>query len=306
VVDALVQAARAGKEVTVVVELRARFDEEANIALANRLQQVGAHVVYGVVGYKTHAKMVLVVRREEGRLRHYVHLGTGNYHARTARIYTDYGLFTCDEIIGEDVHKLFLQLTSLGRSSKLSKLLQAPFTLHSGLLERIEREAALAHQGKPARIVAKMNALVDDEVIRALYRASQAGVKIDLVVRGICCLRPAIAGVSENIRVRAIIGRFLEHTRVFYFQNGGEEELFCSSADWMYRNLHRRVETCFPIERRDLRERVIRELGYYLRDNLQAWELQSDGSYRRADGSSEPFSAQQTLLLEMAQSGDVS
>lgn len=306
VVDALVQAARAGKEVTVVVELRARFDEEANIALANRLTQVGAHVVYGVVGYKTHAKMVLVVRREEGRLRHYVHLGTGNYHARTARIYTDYGLFTCDEIIGDDVHKLFLQLTSLGRSSKLSKLLQAPFTLHSGLLERIEREATLARQGKPARIVAKMNALVDDEVIRALYRASQAGTKIDLVVRGICCLRPGITGVSENIRVRAIIGRFLEHTRVFYFQNGGEEELFCSSADWMYRNLHRRVETCFPIERRDLRERVVRELGYYLRDNLQAWELQSDGSYQRARCEGEPFSAQQTLLMEMAQSGEVS
>jgi len=305
VVDALVQAARAGKEVTVVVELRARFDEEANIALANRLTQVGAHVVYGVVGYKTHAKMVLVVRREEGRLRHYVHLGTGNYHARTARIYTDYGLFTSDEIIGDDVHKLFLQLTSLGRSSRLSKLLQAPFTLYSGLLERIEREAATARDGKPARIIAKMNALVEEEVIRTLYRASQAGVKITLIVRGICCLRPGIPGVSDNIQVRSIIGRFLEHTRVFYFLNNGEEELFCSSADWMDRNLHRRVETCFPIERKDLRERVIRELGYYLRDNLQAWELQSDGSYQRVPSEGEPFSAQQTLLAEMAQSSEV-
>jgi len=304
VVDALVQAARAGKEVTVVVELRARFDEEANIALANRLQQLGAHVVYGVVGYKTHAKMILVVRREEGKLRHYVHLGTGNYHARTARTYTDYGLFTSDEIIGDDVHKLFLQLTSLGRSSKLSKLLQSPFTLYTGLLERIEREAALARQGKPARIVAKMNALVEEEVIRALYRASQAGVEITLIVRGTCCLRPGIAGISENIRVRSIVGRFLEHSRVFFFQYGGNEELFCSSADWMDRNLHRRVETCFPIERKDLRERVIRELDYYLRDNTQAWELQSDGSYRRALCEGEPFSAQQTLLLEMAQSAE--
>ncbi|HEY0634687.1 MAG TPA: polyphosphate kinase 1 [Gammaproteobacteria bacterium] len=306
VVDTLVQAARAGKEVTVVVELRARFDEEANIALANRLQEAGAHVVYGVVGYKTHAKMVLVVRREEDRLRHYVHLGTGNYHARTARIYTDYGLFTCDEVIGDDVHKLFLQLTSLGRSSKLNKLLQSPFTLFSGLIERIEREAALARQGRPAHIIAKMNALAEEEVIRALYRASQAGVTIELLVRGICCLRPGLPGVSESIRVRAIIGRFLEHTRVFYFANDGKEELFCSSADWMDRNLHRRVETCFPIERKELRERVIRELGYYLRDNLQAWELQSDGSYRRADDSSAPFSAQQTLLMEMVQSGEAS
>ncbi len=305
VVDALVQAARAGKEVTVVVELRARFDEEANIALANRLQEAGAHVVYGVVGYKTHAKMVLVVRREEEKLRHYVHLGTGNYHSRTARIYTDYGLFTCDTVMGDDVHKLFLQLTSLGRSSKLNKLLQAPFTLYSGLLERIEREVALARQGRPARIIAKMNALVEEEVIRTLYRASQAGVEIDLLIRGICCLRPGIPGVSEHIRVRAIVGRFLEHTRVFYFHNNGAEELFCSSADWMDRNLHRRVETCFPIERKDLRERVLRELGYYLRDNTQAWELQSDGSYRRAFCEGVPFSAQQTLLLEMAQSGEI-
>ncbi|MFO7594129.1 MAG: polyphosphate kinase 1 [Pseudomonadota bacterium] len=297
VVDALVQAARAGKEVTVVVELRARFDEEANIALANRLQEAGAHVVYGVVGYKTHAKMILVVRRENNHLRHYVHLGTGNYHARTARLYTDYGLLSSQPQLGEDVHKLFLQLTSLGRGSKLSKLLQSPFTLHTGMLERIERETVHARKGKPARIIAKMNALVEQKVIRALYAASQAGVKIDLIVRGICCLRPGIPGVSDNIHVRSIIGRFLEHTRVFYFLNDGKEEIFGSSADWMERNLYNRVETCFPIEDKTLRERLLRELECYLNDNMQAWELQSDGNYLRlSPGDKEPLSAQQKLL----------
>ncbi len=303
IVDALVSAARAGKEVTVVVELRARFDEEANIQLANRLQEAGAHVVYGVVGYKTHAKMVQVVRREAGTLRHYVHLGTGNYHARTARLYTDYGLFTCDPQIGEDVHQVFLQLTSLGRVSKLGKVLQSPFTLHAGVIARIEREAEHARAGKPARIVAKMNAVVEREVIRTLYAASQAGVQIDLVVRGICCLRPGVEGVSENIRVRSIVGRFLEHTRIYYFANDGAPEVFGSSADWMERNLHRRVETCFPIEAPPLRQRVIDELDYYLRDNVQAWELQSDGIYRKveADGE-ESMSAQLTLLKELAAS----
>jgi polyphosphate kinase len=301
VVDALVSAARAGKEVTVVVELRARFDEEANIALANRLQEAGAHVVYGVVGYKTHAKMILVVRRENTKLRHYIHLGTGNYHARTARIYTDYGLLSADPALGEDVHKLFLQLTSLGRGSKLSKILQAPFTLYSGMVDRIERETEHARAGKPARIIAKMNALVEANVIRALYLASQAGVEIDLIIRGICCLRPGIPGVSENIRVRSIIGRFLEHPRIYYFENDGKSELFCSSADWMERNLHYRVESCFPIEDKRVREKVKRELNYYLQDNMQAWELQSDGSYRRIEcDAAEPFSAQLTLLHEMS------
>jgi len=301
VVDALVQAARAGKEVTVVVELRARFDEEANIALANRLQEAGAHVVYGVVGYKTHAKMILVVRREEGHLRHYVHLGTGNYHARTARLYTDYGLMTSNPELGEDVHKLFLQLTSLGRSSKLSKILQSPFTLHTGMLERIEREAENARKGKPARIIAKMNAVVEQNIIRALYAASQAGVEIDLIIRGICCLRPGMPGVSENIRVRSIIGRFLEHTRVFYFHNDGKEEIFGSSADWMDRNLHSRVETCFPVEDKKIRERMVRELKYYLDDNVRAWELQSDGNYvLTSPGDAEPLSAQLRLLHELA------
>lgn len=302
VVDALVEAARAGKEVTVVIELRARFDEAANIGLATRLQEAGAHVVYGIVGYKTHAKMLLVVRREPRRLRNYVHLGTGNYHDRTARLYTDYGLLTCDEDIGNDVHKVFLQLTSLGRVSKLAKLLQAPFTLNKEMLARIEREAQHAQRGKPARIIAKMNALVEPGIIEALYRASIAGVQIDLIVRGICRLRPGVPGISDNIRVRSIVGRFLEHTRVFWFQNDGAEELFCSSADWMDRNFFRRLEVAFPIQEKSLRTRVVREaLQAYLADNTQAWELQNDGSYRRCtpDGA-DPRSAQGELLKELA------
>jgi polyphosphate kinase len=303
VVAALVDAARAGKEVTVVIELRARFDEEANINLATVLQEAGAHVVYGVVGYKTHAKMVLVVRRERTRLRHYVHLGTGNYHDRTSRLYTDFGLFTCDDAIGDDVHKLFLQLTSIGRSGRLQKLMQSPFTLHKGLMERIEREAIHARAGKPARLRAKMNALVEPQIIQALYAASQAGVQIELIVRGICCLRPGLPGISENIRVRSIIGRFLEHTRVYWFYNEGKDEVWLASADWMDRNFFRRVEVAFPIESKSLRERVIKEaLGFYLADNVQAWELTSDGNYRRLtpDGQ-EPASAQSNLLRELAE-----
>ncbi|MGM0413265.1 MAG: polyphosphate kinase 1 [Pseudomonadota bacterium] len=303
VVDALVDAARAGKEVTVVVELRARFDEAENIALANRLQEAGAHVVYGVVGYKTHAKMILVVRREDNRLRHYVHLGTGNYHARTARLYTDYGLLTCDRATGEDVHHLFLQLTSLGRVPQLNKLLQSPFTLHAALLERIEREAEHARAGRPARIVAKVNSLVEPRIIQALYAASRAGVAIRLVVRGMCSLRPGVAGVSENIEVRSIIGRFLEHTRVYYFENGGDPEVFGSSADWMERNFFRRVETCFPFETPALRRRVTAELETYLADNTQAWILQPDGTYQRARPAEgeEPFAAQRSLLESLAE-----
>jgi len=321
-VNALVSAARAGKEVTVVIELRARFDEEANISLATILQEAGAHVVYGVVGYKTHAKMVLVLRRERSRLRHYVHLGTGNYHARTARLYTDFGLFTCDDAIGEDVNKLFRQLTSLGRVPRLHKLLQSPFTLHTELLNKISREVVHARAGEPARIVAKMNALVEPQVIQALYEASCAGVRIDLIVRGVCCLRPGLAGVSENIRVRSIVGRFLEHTRVFWFLNGGEGqvsarkagdmdeivpgsgEVFCASADWMERNFFKRVEVAFPIEHKKLHERVVREaLNSYLRDNTQAWILNADGGYRllTPDGA-EPWSAQANLIRELSES----
>ena len=300
-VEALVRAAREGKEVTVVIELRARFDEAANIAVANRLQEVGAHVVYGIVGYKTHAKMALVVRREDGELRDYVHLGTGNYHARTARLYTDYGLMTSDPAFGEDVHKIFLQLTSLGKVSKLNRLLQSPFTLFDGLVERIRREVANHQAGKPARIVAKINSLVEKRIIQELYQASMAGVEIRLVVRGMCSLRPGVPGVSENIEVRSIVGRFLEHTRVYYFENAGKPEVFCASADWMERNLFRRVETCFPILDSRLRKRVIHELDYYLQDNTQAWILQPDGRYERAQPAADeqPLSAQQALLAEI-------
>ena len=217
IVDALVEAAQAGKDVTVIIELRARFDEAANIELATRLQEAGAHVMYGVVGYKTHAKLIMVVRREGGHLRRYCHIGTGNYHIKTARAYTDYGLFTCDEAIGEDLHELFLQLTSLTQVPKLRKLVQSPFALHTTLMEKIAREAEHARAGRKARIIAKMNALIEPEIIRTLYEASGAGVSVDLIVRGICAVRPGIPGVSENIRVRSIVGRFLEHSRVYYF-----------------------------------------------------------------------------------------
>ncbi len=303
IVDALVNAAKRGIEVTVVIELRARFDEEANITLASRLQEAGVHVVYGVVGYKTHAKLCLVVRREGKRLRHYVHLGTGNYHSRTARIYTDYGLMTCDKSIGEDVHKIFHQLTSLGKVSKLDKLLQSPFSLHNTLLEKIGREIKNAEQDLPAHIIFKVNSLVEKSIIQELYRASNAGVSIDLIIRGICCLRPGLPEASTNIRVRSIIGRFLEHTRIYYFQNNETPEVYGSSADCMDRNFFRRVEIAFPIENKTLRERIRHDLDYYLKDNQQAWILQPDASYVRLQANEqEPlFSAQMTLLDELAE-----
>ncbi len=302
IVDALVNAAKQGKEVTVVIELRARFDEEANIALANRLQEAGAHVVYGVVGYKTHAKLILVVRREGKKLRHYVHLGTGNYHPRTTRLYTDYGLFTCDKQIGEDVHKVFLQLTSLGKVSKLRKLLQAPFSLSEQLVAKIAREAQHARDGSKARIIIKVNSLTDPQLIQALYSASQAGVKVELIVRGMCRLRPGVPGASDNIRVRSIIGRFLEHTRVYYFANTDAPELYCASADGMERSFVRRVEVAFPIESRALRKRLVHDLEDYLRDNTQAWELHSDGTYRRVTaGKRTPQTAQGALLASLAE-----
>ncbi|MBK1733828.1 polyphosphate kinase 1 [Halorhodospira abdelmalekii] len=298
IVENLVRAAEAGKEVTVVIELLARFDERENIVLANRLQEAGAHVVYGVVGYKTHCKMLLIVRREGTLLRNYAHLGTGNYHSRTARLYTDYGLLTADRQVTEDVRRIFLQLTSLGRFKELYRLLQAPFTLHDALLNRIEREAELASAGKPGRVIAKVNALTEPRIIQALYRASQAGVEIDLIVRGICVLRPGITGLSETIRVRSIVGRFLEHTRVYCFGNDGTPEIFCGSADWMDRNFFRRVETAFPVTDPAARERILSDLECYLQDNCQAWLLQSDGSYVRAQPAADeaPFSAQQALL----------
>ncbi len=301
VVDALVAAAQAGKDVTVIVELRARFDEEANIELANRLQEAGAHVMYGVVGFKTHAKLTLVVRREADGIRRYCHLGTGNYHPRTARAYTDYGIFTCGKEIGEDVHEIFLQLTSLTQTPDLKRLLQSPFGLHGAMLAKIEREAAHARAGKPARIIAKMNSLVDPQSIEALYRASQAGAIVDLIVRGICALRPGLPGISERITVRSIVGRFLEHSRVFYFENAGEPELYCASADWMERNFFRRVEVAFPIERPELRERILRDLDIYLADNTQAWQLGPDGLYRRASpAGAPPVNAQEKLLESYA------
>ena len=298
VVDALVAAAQAGKDVTVIVELRARFDEEANIELSNRLQEAGAHVMYGVVGFKTHAKLTMIVRREPDGIRRYCHLGTGNYHPRTARSYTDYGLFTCDREIGQDVHEIFLQLTSLTQTPKLSNLLQSPFTLHTGMIERLEREADHARAGRPARVICKMNALVDPQTIEALYRASGAGVKVDLIVRGICALRPGLPGVSENITVRSVIGRFLEHSRVFYFENGGQPELYCASADWMERNFFRRVEVGFPVNRDSQRERILRDLLLYLADNTQAWILRCDGSYVRSEAAAEaPVVCAQKQLL---------
>jgi polyphosphate kinase len=302
-VDSLVKAASSGKEVTVVIELRARFDEEANIQLASRLQNAGAHVVYGVVGYKTHAKLALIVRREGKRVKRYVHLGTGNYHAGTARAYTDIGLFSADRTLGEDVHKIFQQLTGLGKAVKLKKLLHSPFTLHKGILEKIERETEQARQDKKAHIMARMNSLIEPEVIQALYRASQAGVKVDLLVRGICALRPGIPGVSDNIQVRSVMGQFLEHSRVFYFLNDGESEVYGSSADWMPRNFFRRVETCFPIEDPDLRDRVIKEtLSFYFADNTNAWILKKDGSYQRVKpGTAQHRTAQKRLLELLSQ-----
>jgi polyphosphate kinase len=302
VAKSLVAAAAAGKDVLVVIELRARFDEAANIELANQLQHAGAQVVYGVVGHKTHAKMSMVIRREGRTLRRYVHLGTGNYHTRTARIYTDYGLFTCDSGIGADVQKLFQQLTAMGRPGRLKKLLQAPFTLHRTILELIGAEADRAARGEPGRVMAKMNALIDPQAIQALYRASQAGVKIDLIVRGMCALRPGVPGVSDNIQVRSIVGRFLEHTRVFYFGNGGEPKLYLSSADWMGRNFFNRVEVGFPIEDQRMRRRIIAEtFDEYLADNCQAWVLHSDGRYRRLrPGTSRRRSAQESLLQTLA------
>jgi polyphosphate kinase len=294
IVDALAEAAQAGKDVTVIIELRARFDEEANIELANKLQEAGAHVMYGVFGYKTHAKLVMVVRRDEDGLRRYCHLGTGNYHPQTARLYTDYGLLTADEQIGDDIHEIFLQLTGLTQVPHLRRLLQAPFGLHAALIAKIEREAQHARSGRPARVIAKLNSLTEPAVIQALYRASRAGVDIDLIVRGVCCLRPGLPGVSERIKVRSIIGRFLEHSRVYYFENAGEREIYCGSADWMERNLFRRIEVAFPVSS-DMLARVAEDLELYLADDAQAWELTPDAGYVRSGGAGR-LSAQARLL----------
>ena len=280
--EALIAAAKRGKEVTVVVELLARFDEEANINWATRLEEVGAHVVYGVVGHKTHAKMLMVVRREDGMLRRYVHLGTGNYHPRTARLYTDFGLFTCNEKMCADVNEVFSQLTSLGKARALNYLWQSPFSMHSEVLRSIQSETFLAKSGKRAHIIAKMNALLEPQTINALYEASQAGVKIDLIVRGVCALRPGVKGLSDNIKVRSVVGRFLEHSRIFYFRNNMKHDVYLSSADWMDRNFFRRIEVCFPVLDKKLKKRVLDEgLKIYLQDNSQAWDMNEDGYYRR-------------------------
>jgi polyphosphate kinase len=304
--EILVEAARKGKEVTVVVELMARFDEEANLNWAARLEEVGAHVIYGVVGHKTHAKMALVVRREDGSdgksLRRYVHLATGNYHPRTARLYTDFGLLTANEELCADVNEVFKQLTGLGRVGKMKHVWQSPFTLHKRIIAAVRNEARLAAEGQEARIIAKMNALLEPQIIEELYLASQAGVKIDLVVRGVCALKPGIEGLSDNIRMRSIVGRFLEHSRVFYFRNGGADDVFLASADWMDRNFFRRIELCFPVLDPALKRRVIREgLQPYLDDNFHAWEMRPDGSYELLKPRrGRRRSAQEELLYTLA------
>ena len=301
IVEHLVNAARAGKEVTVVVELMARFDEAENVFSASRLQEAGAHVVYGLVGYKTHAKMSMVVRREQGGIRRYVHLGTGNYHPGTTRVYTDYGYLSSNANLGQDVHKIFMQLTSLTEATDLTKILTAPFTLFDVLIEKIDRETEYAKTGKQARIIAKLNALTEPQLIDKLYEASRAGVIVDLIVRGTCSLRPGILGLSDNIHVRSIVGRFLEHSRVYYFRNDGKEEYYCSSADWMARNFFRRNEACFPIRQKPLKRRLKKNLELFLADNCQAWVLQSDGSYQKLQPvNEEPVSVQQTFLKTLS------
>ncbi len=287
IVDALTEAAQLGKQVAVLVELKARFDEANNINWARQLEEVGVHVAYGAARLKTHAKTVLVVRREADGIRRYVHIGSGNYNSRTARIYTDVGLFTCSPVIGEDVTELFNALTGFSRKKSYQALLVAPMSMRARFIELLEREAVHAQAGRPARVIAKMNALVDEEIIRALYAASQAGVEIDLIIRGICCLRPGIPGVSDRIRVRSIIGRFLEHSRTWYFANGGAGQYFLGSADWMPRNFDRRVEAVAPVEDRTLHPRLRALFDTLLADNRQAWELDADGVWhqRMPDGA---------------------
>lgn len=302
-VEALAEAARNGKEVTVVIELRARFDEEENINFASILQEAGAVVVYGVMGYKTHAKMLLFVRRIGNSLKRYAHLGTGNYHRKNSLLYTDYSLLTSDEVVCADVHKVFQQITGMGKKIHPNVLIHAPFNLRKSLLKMIdaEREAALA--GNEARILAKMNSITDPDIIQALYRASMAGVKIELIVRGICCLRPGLPKVSENIRVVSIIGRFLEHSRVYYFENA-DQQLYCSSADWMERNLNNRIEVCFPILKKKHAARIMAEMELYLNDRGQSWELSADGEYRSLEHSGQDGAAledvQMLLLKQLA------
>ena len=311
VMDALMEAAKNGKEVTVVLELLARFDEQTNMHWATKLEAVGAHVVYGVVGHKCHAKMLLIVRREvpEGKrkgtkpiLKRYAHLGTGNYHARTAKLYTDFGLLTSDPQLCEDMHYVFQQLTGTGQQIELSKLWQSPFTMQSEIIKHIRSEARAAKAGHKAHIIAKMNALLEPSVIQELYKASQAGVKIDLIIRGVCALKPGVPGLSENIKVRSIIGRFLEHHRIYYFHANGHDKVYLSSADWMDRNLYRRVEVAFPVTNEAIKARVIKEgLRTLLQDNQSAWLMNSDGSYRKVKTTSTVKKVGQLELLRLIQ-----
>ena len=309
VMDALIEAAKNGKEVTVIVELLARFDEETNISWAAKLEEVGAHVVYGVVKHKCHAKMIMIVRKEllpakgkrkpEHILKRYVHLGTGNYHPRTAKLYTDFGLMTSNISICDDVHKIFMQLTGTSRLIKLKSLWHSPFTMFDQIVKHIQNEAKAAKLGKPARIVAKVNALLEPAVINELYKASQAGVKIDLIVRGLCALKPKVKGLSENIRVRSIVGQFLEHHRIFYFYAHGKEEVYLSSADWMDRNLFRRIEVAFPILDPKLKQKVINEGLNELLKDVSSWNMNADGLYKQSTSSSNvKLSGQQNLLLK--------
>jgi polyphosphate kinase len=296
----LLAAARAGKEVTVVVELMARFDEQTNINWAAKLEEVGAHVVYGVVGRKTHAKMAVVLRQEQGRLRRYAHLSTGNYHPRTARLYTDFGLLTADPQLCEDMDQVFAQLTGLGARRTLKCLIQSPFTLHERMVALIRAEASAARAGKRAHIMAKMNSLLERQVIEELYQASQAGVKIDLIVRGVCALRAGVPGLSDNIRVQSIVGRFLEHARVFYFYAEGKETVYLSSADWMDRNFFRRVEIAFPIVDKALKQRVVAEaFTYALKDNQLAWQQLPNGDYQRVRKRQKPFNLHAFLMHKL-------
>ncbi|MBD1912008.1 MULTISPECIES: polyphosphate kinase 1 [unclassified Leptolyngbya] len=301
IMDALVAAAENGKQVAAIVELKARFDEENNINWARILENAGVHVVYGLVGLKTHTKLVMVVRQEGDQLRRYVHIGTGNYNPKTARLYTDVGLFSCQEELGMDVTDLFNYLTGYSRQNSYRKLLVAPVNMRDRLLRMIDQEIEHRLQGKHARIVAQMNSLVDPDLIVALYRASQAGVQIDLIVRGMCALRPGVEGVSENIRVMSIVGHFLEHARILYFHNGGDEKVFIGSADWMPRNLDRRVEVMAPVESPALAKDLQAILGIMLADNRQSWELQPDGHYiqRRPRGPGGERNAQK-VLMELA------
>ena len=279
ILEILKAAAQRGKEVTAVIELMARFDEENNISIASQLQAAGVHVVYGMVGQKTHAKMMLIVRRENGQLIKYAHLSTGNYHPGTARAYTDYGYFTCDKEITQDVQSLFIQLTTQNLGVRPVVLVQSPEGILGLLLESIRQEMVKASQGRQARVIAKMNGLASQTLVKALYRASQAGVQIDLIVRGICTLRPGIKGLSDNIRVRSVLGQFLEHDRVYYFRNKDKPKVYISSADWMPRNLNKRVETCIPIRNKMFQKRLIENLKTYLSANQYTWTLNSKGEY---------------------------